>query len=80
MTTANREVKAGSRVRDFWPVFRGIVFSADERLNKSEPEIFERQLAASTPPSREQQSQNHHIAQSLVAVRFSAARTPERFW
>lgn len=32
------------RTHDFWPVFRGIVFSADERLIKPEPAIFERLL------------------------------------
>jgi len=32
------------RTHDFWPVFRGVVFSADERLIKPEPEIFERLL------------------------------------
>jgi putative hydrolase of the HAD superfamily len=32
------------RTHDFWPVFRGIVFSADERLIKPETAIFERLL------------------------------------
>jgi len=32
------------RTHDFWPVFRGVVFSADERLIKPEPEIFARLL------------------------------------
>jgi putative hydrolase of the HAD superfamily len=32
------------RTQDFWPVFRGVVFSADERLIKPEPEIFLRLL------------------------------------
>jgi putative hydrolase of the HAD superfamily len=32
------------RTQDFWPVFRGVVFSADERLIKPEPEIFQRLL------------------------------------
>jgi putative hydrolase of the HAD superfamily len=32
------------RTHDFWPLFRGVVFSADEKLIKPEPEIFQRLL------------------------------------
>jgi putative hydrolase of the HAD superfamily len=32
------------QTRDFWPMFRGVVFSADEKLIKPEPEIFQRLL------------------------------------
>ncbi len=32
------------RSYDFWPLFRGVVFSADEKLIKPDPEIFHRLL------------------------------------
>jgi HAD superfamily hydrolase (TIGR01509 family) len=32
------------RTHDFWPVFRGVVISADEKLIKPDPEIFRRLL------------------------------------
>jgi putative hydrolase of the HAD superfamily len=55
------------RTHDFWPLFQGVVFSADERLIKPEREIFERLLRRHGLPAAQSAFVDDHPANVLAA-------------